>query len=69
MKSLDACTITLIKNRYKKWLKFNRLPEDTCPKKWKRIQEFERSNRQKKKPSLKLRKKPNLKRTLISIEK
>ena len=66
MKSLDACTITVIKNRYKKWL--NRLPEDTCPKKWKRIQEFERSNRQKKKPSLKLRKKPNLKRTLISIE-
>ena len=39
MKPLDACTITVIKNRYKKQL--NRLPEDTCPKKWKRIQEFE----------------------------
>ena len=31
----------VIKNRYKKWL--NRLPEDTCPKKWERIQEFVRT--------------------------
>ena len=28
-------------NRYKKWL--NRLPEDTCPKKWERVQEFVRT--------------------------
>ena len=31
----------MIKNRYKKWL--NRLPEDACPKKWERIQEFVRT--------------------------
>ena len=66
MKSLDDYTTAVIENRYKKWL--NRLPEDTCPKKWKRIKEFERSYRQKKKPFLKLRKKPNLKRISISIE-
>ena len=30
--------IAVIKNRYKKWL--NRLPEDNCPKKWDKIQEF-----------------------------
>ena len=35
---LDACTIAVIKNRFKKWL--NRLPVDSCPKKWERIQEF-----------------------------
>ena len=29
------------KNRFKKW--FNRLPEDSCPKKWERIQEFVRT--------------------------
>ena len=38
---LDACTIAAIKNRFKKWL--NRLPEDSCPKKWERIQEFVRT--------------------------
>ena len=31
----------MIKNRYKKWL--NLLPEDACPKKWERIQEFVRT--------------------------
>ena len=29
------------KNRYKKWL--NRLPEDSCPRKWERIQESVRT--------------------------
>ena len=31
----------MIKNRYKKWL--NRVPEDNCPKKWNKIQEFNRT--------------------------